>query len=48
MNIRDMTDTEIYEMGLEILLDKLGCAGTIRFLEQCEPATIILKSVISG
>ena len=39
MNIRDMTDTEVYEMGLEILLDKLGRAGTIRFLEQCEPPT---------
>lgn len=39
MNIRNMTDTEIYELGLEILLDKLGHAGTIRFLEQCEPAT---------
>ena len=38
MNIRDMTDTEVYEMGLEILLNKLGHAGTIRFLEQCEPA----------
>ena len=39
MNIRDMTDTEIYELGLDILLDKLGHAGTIRFLEQREPAT---------
>lgn len=39
MNIRDMTDTEVYEMGLEILLDTLGRAGTIRFLDQCEPAT---------
>ena len=39
MNIRDMTDAEVYEMGLEILLDKLGRAGTIRFLDQCEPAT---------
>ena len=39
MNIRDMTDTEVYELGLEILLDKLGRAGTIRFLGQCEPPT---------
>lgn len=37
MNIRDMTDTEVYELELEILLDKLGRAGTIRFLGQCEP-----------
>ena len=36
MNIRDMTDAEVYELGLEILLNKLGQAGTIRFLEQCE------------
>lgn len=34
-----MTDTEIYEMGLDILLNKLGRAGTIRFLGQCEPPT---------
>lgn len=39
MNIRDMTDPEVYEMGLGILLDTLGRAGTIRFLDQCEPAT---------
>ena len=39
MNIRDMTDTEVYELGLGILLDKLGRAGTIRFLGQCEPPT---------
>ena len=39
MNIRDITDTELYEIGLDILLNKLGRAETIRFLEQCEPAT---------
>ncbi|RKU34774.1 hypothetical protein C6496_19230 [Candidatus Poribacteria bacterium] len=37
MNIWDMTDAEVYELGLEILLDTLGSAGRIRFLEQCEP-----------
>ncbi|MYA70816.1 hypothetical protein F4009_08065 [Candidatus Poribacteria bacterium] len=39
MNIQDMTDAEVYERGIEILLDKLGHAGTIRFIEQCEPPT---------
>lgn len=39
MNIREMSDKQVYELGLEVLLDKLGHAGTIRFLEQCEPAT---------
>ena len=39
MNIREMTDKAVYKRGLEILLDKLGHAGTIRFLEQCAPAT---------
>ena len=31
-----MTDTEVYELGLEILLEKLGPIGRGRFLEQCE------------
>ena len=39
MNIRDMTDAEVYELGLEILLNKLGYAGAVRFLEQCRPAS---------
>ncbi len=39
MNVRDMTDAEVYEFGLEILLDKLGPAGQLRFLEQCRPCT---------
>ena len=39
MNVRDMTDAEVYELGLEILLDTLGSAGRIRFLEQCEPTS---------
>ena len=39
MNIRDMADTEVYALGLEILLDKLGHAGAIRFLGQCDPPT---------
>lgn len=39
MNIRDMQDREVYERGFEVLLDKLGPTGTIRFLKQCKPAT---------
>ena len=38
MNVRDITDAEVYEIGVEVLLDKLGHEGTIRFLQQCEPA----------
>lgn len=34
-----MTDEEIYEVGLKLLSEKLGAAGMIRFLRQCEPGT---------
>ena len=33
-----MTDSEIYELGLEARLEKLGPDGTIRFLRQLEKA----------
>ena len=39
MNIQDMTDAEVYELGLEILLDKLGPTGRLRFLGRCKPHT---------
>ena len=39
MNVRDMSDAEVYRRGLEVLLDTLGDAGTIRFLEQCDPSS---------
>ena len=39
MNVQDMTDAEVYELGLEILLDKLGPAGLIQFFRQCKPCT---------
>ena len=39
MNAQDMTDAEIYEFGLDILLDKLGPAGLIQFFRQCKPCT---------
>lgn len=34
--IRKMTDIEIYEIGVEILTDKLGPAGSMRFFQQCQ------------
>ena len=34
-----MTDEEIYEARLKVLSEKLGAAGIIRFLRQCEPGT---------
>ena len=34
-----MTDEEIYETGLKVLSEKLGAAGMIRFLRQCEQGT---------
>ena len=39
MNANDMTDAEIYERGIEILLDRLGPAGLVQFLRQCKPCT---------
>ena len=39
MNVNDMTDAEIYERGIEILLDRLGPAGLVQFLRQCKPCT---------
>ncbi len=33
MDIRDMQDREVYESGLEVLLDKLGHTGTMTQLE---------------
>ena len=32
-------DAEIYEAGLKVLSEKLGTAGMILFLRQCEPGT---------
>ena len=39
MNVQDMTDAEVYERGIEILLDRLGSAGLVQFLRQCKPCT---------
>lgn len=34
--IRKMTDLEIFEIGLKVLVDKLGVAGYWRFLQLCQ------------
>ena len=34
--IRKMTDIEIYEIGNQVLIDRLGVAGLIRFITQCQ------------
>ena len=39
MNVQDMTDAEVYERGIEILLDRLGPTGLIQFLQKCKPCT---------
>ena len=37
MAIRKMTDAEVYERGLEVLLKALGPDEMPRFLQQCKP-----------
>lgn len=39
MNIPKMTDNEVYHLGVEVLVAKLGPAGTSRFLNLIEPRT---------
>ena len=39
MNILEMTDGEIYELGFKALLAKLGAAKTQWFIQQCQPGT---------
>ena len=39
MNVLKMTALELYERGLEALLNKLGAAETTRFLRQYKPGT---------
>ena len=34
MNTQNLTTNQIYELGIEALMDKLGTAGMIRFLHQ--------------
>ena len=34
--IQKMTDVEIYEIGSQVLVDKLGAAGSMRFIGQCQ------------
>ena len=37
MDVRKMTDLEIYELGIELLIDKLGPAGMMRFFWRGDP-----------
>ena len=37
MDTHKMTDLEIYVLGVELLIDKLGPAGMMRFFWQCDP-----------
>ena len=37
MNVLEMTDSELYEMGLKVLTDKLGVSEVPRFIRQCKP-----------
>ena len=37
MNVLEMTDSELYEIGLKVLTDKLGASGAPRFILQCQP-----------
>ena len=37
MNTLEMTDDELYEIGVKILTDKLGASEVPRFIRQCKP-----------
>ena len=37
MNVLEMTDSELYEMGIKVLTEKLGISEVPRFVRQCRP-----------
>lgn len=39
MNILEMTDSEIYELGMKALIRKFGATETQWFIQQCQPGT---------
>lgn len=39
MNILKTTDSEVYHLGIDILINNLGTTGASRFLNQIEPRT---------
>ena len=39
MNVLEMTDSELYEMGFKVLTDKLSASEVPRFIRQCQPGT---------
>ena len=44
MNAMDMTDVQIYELGIKVLTECFGLPGTTRFLQICQPH----KDEVSG
>ena len=44
MNVMDMTDVQIYELGIKVLTECFGLLGTTRFLQICHPH----KDEVSG
>ena len=39
MSILEMTDDEIYEIGMKALISKIGAAKAQWFIRQCQPGT---------
>ena len=39
VNTLELTDSELYELGMKALIDKLGIPETQRFIRQCQPGT---------
>ena len=37
MNLLNLTDSELYEIGIKVLTDKLGASEVPRFTRQCQP-----------
>lgn len=37
MNVLEMTDLEIYELGIEKLTEEMGTTYTAQFLQKCKP-----------
>ena len=44
MNVMDMTDAQIYELGIKALTESFGLPNTTRFLQICQPH----KDEVSG
>ncbi len=42
MDARKMTDLEIYELGIELLIDKFGPTGMMRFFQKVIRVRVII------